>query len=359
MISILAPPELLNECRRAVGLAAAATPILDDLLLGGLVRRSAGINCPCSPATLRSSLLDGLQGLTTDEDLSDKVDEAIEGLIVTGDLLELHDVVVDDSHVKSTWLFAAPPSFVVRPNGAVFLFGVVPDQESFLPDSLAARVRYHGYTRTIMASPNEDLTAELREQGLQQLSESAWLKCPKAETARDALNRFQRLLSQQPPAGAVSDAEIIDPQQPVTFYRGRWTTPNKQTGLVVGRRPQEFGAPLWCAMALENGSVARFIDLPLPKVRWRGCDAAWHLQMAIDACGGKPQSYRRRASPSGVRLDFFSPIPEWAERRLMIFGRAAPKEKCLFSYELSVPDAETEERFLQERLWLSQSSDSE
>jgi hypothetical protein len=301
--------------------------------------------------------LDGLQGLTTDEGLSGKVDEAIESLIVTGDLLELHDVVVDDSLVKSTWLFAAPPSFVIRPNGDAFLFGVVPDQESFLPDSLATRVRHRGYTRTISPGANDDLAAELREQGLQQLSESAWLKCPKAETARDTLNRIQRLLSQQPPSGAVNDAEIIDPELPVTYYRGRWTKPKKQTGLFVGRRPQEFGAPLWCAMTLENGSVVQFVDLPLTKTRWRGCDAAWHLQMAIDACRGAPQQYRRRVSTAGVRLDFLSPVPEWAERRLMIFGHAVPKEKCLFSYELSSSDAKAEERFLQERLWLCPVSD--
>jgi hypothetical protein len=74
--------------------------------------------------------------------------------------------------------------------------------------------------------------------------------------------------------------------------------------------------------------------------------------MAIDACRGEPQQYRRRGTSEGIRLDFLSPIPEWAERRLMIFGDAVPKEKCLFSYELPSFDAVAEERFLQERLWL-------
>ncbi len=34
--------------------------------------------------------------------------------------------------------------------------------------------------------------------------------------------------------------------------------------------------------------------LPDKKKRWRGCDVAWHLQMAIDHCNHTPQVYRRR-----------------------------------------------------------------
>lgn len=359
MVSALAPTDLLNDCRQAVGLPATASHEVDAELLAGLIRRSAGINCPCSRATLRNSLTDALQGLIGQDDLSQRIESAIEGLIISGDLLELHDVIIDETNVKSTWLFAAPPSFVVRANGTAFLCGVVPDQDSFLPDSLASRVESQRYTRIMFRSENEDLGAVLREHGLQQLSEGAWLKSPKPESAREMLNRFQRLLSQQPPAGHVNDAEILDPQQPVTFYRGRWTKPRKHSGIFVGRRPQEFGAPLWCAMILESGSVTQLLDLPLPKTRWRGCDVAWHLQMAIDVTQGTSQQYRRQETADGVRFDFFSPIPEWAERRLMVFGRAVPKERSLFAYELPKAEAAAEERFLRERLWLSPISDPE
>jgi hypothetical protein len=359
VISALTFTELLTDCRQAVGLPSTATHEVDAELLAGLIRRSAGINCPCSRATLRNSLTDALQGLIGQDDLIARIESAIEGLIISGDLLELHDVVIDETNVKSTWLFAAPPSFVVRPNGAAFLFGVVPDQDSFLPDSLASRVECQRYTRIILRGGNEDLAAALREHGLQQLSEAAWLKCPKAESSREMLNRFERLLSQQPLAGHLNDAEILDPEQPVTFYRGRWTKPRKHSGLFVGRRPQEFGAPLWCAMILENGSITQLLDLPLPRTRWRGCDVAWHLQMAIDVTRGVPQQFRRQETADGVRLDLFSPIPEWAERRLMVFGRAVPKQKSLFAYELPRAEAAAEERFLRERLWLSSTSNSE
>jgi hypothetical protein len=87
--------------------------------------------------------------------------------------------------------------------------------------------------------------------------------------------------------------------------------------------------------------------------QWRGCDAAWHLQIAIDHCNGAPQKYRHRPAPGGAILDFFSPLPVWARRRLMVIGKMEPNDRALFSY--FVPDRElaAEEEFLQQRLWLA------
>jgi len=359
VISRITANELLAGCCHTLGLPASQEPSVDDLLLAGLLRRSAGIHCPCSRATLRAALLQSLQCMPANGDsLPDRIDAAIEALIVGGDFLELHDVVTEDSAAKGTWVFAAPPSFVVRPRGGIFLFGIVPDQDVFLPRSLASRITYDGFTRAIAPQPGEDLAAELREQGLQQVSDAAWLKSPKAETAPDMLNRFERRLAAQPPAGAVSDLEILDRERPVTYYRGRWAAPKNETGTFVARRPQEFGPPIWCFVALERGVPVRLLDLPLEGTRWRGCDAAWHLQLAIDFSRHNPQRYRRRAGSHDFRFDFFSPLPQWSERRLMIFGRAVVRENCLFSYRLPPAEAPTEERFLQERLWLSRTEDS-
>lgn len=360
VIARIAANEVLAGCRQTLGLPSSQQASVDDLLLAGLLRRSAGIHCPCSRATLRASVLESLQYMPADgEPLSERIDAAIEALIVGGDLLELNDVVTDDTAVKGTWVFAAPPSFVVRPSGGIFLFGIVPDQDAFLPLSLASRIIYDGFTRAIAPQPDEDLAAELREQGLQQLSEGAWLKSPKAEAAADVLGRFERRLATQPAAGTVSDLEILDPARPVTYYRGRWAAPKNQSGTFVARRPQEFGAPIWCFAALESGVPVRLLDLPLERTRWRGCDAAWHLQMAIDYCRHSPQRYRRRVERNGIRFDFFSPLPQWSQRRLMIFGRAVPRGSSLMSYRLPPAEAQTEERFLQERLWLSRTENSE
>jgi len=356
VVTELRPDDVLADCRRALHLPAAAGTPIDDGLLAALLRRSAGMHCPCSRAALRASLVESLRGLSQDDkQLADRIEEIIDALVVAGDLLELSDVVTDDPGAKGTWVYAAPPGFVARPSGSIFLFGVVPDQDAFLPEGLAARVTYEGFTRLIAQQPGEDLPAELRALGLQELAEHVWLKFPKAESAHEMLSALEYRLASQPPSGAIGDLQILDHAQSVTYYRGRWTAPKRHSGNFVARRPQEFGAALWCFVALQDGIPARLLDFPLKRTRWRGCDAAWHVQMALDRRLGHPQLYRRRVADNGARLDFFSPLPLWAQRRLMIFGRPVLPEKCLMSYWLPAGEANVEERFLQDRLWLSTS----
>ena len=351
--------DVLAECRQTLGLTGDPEDPLDDAMLAALLRRSAGIHCPCSRTTLRASLLECLQHLSEADRFSpERIDTIIEGLIMAGDLLELHDVVTVDPEVKGTWVFAAPPGFVVKPRGEVFLHGIVPDQDVFLPQSLASRVVSDGLTRVITPEFGEDLPGRLREWGLQELSVDTWLRSPKKVLAEDHFRRLTRLLSEQPPSGAVKEVQVLDPQQPVTYYRGRWASSGNRTGIFVARRPQEYGAPLWCLVELEVGAVVRLLDLPLRKSRWRGCDEAWHLQMAIDRCRRNPQVYRSRPEGGGVRLDFYAPLPEWSQRRLMIFGITVPWERSLLSYWLPAEAAASEERFLQERLWLSRLNDA-
>ena len=307
---------------------------------------------------MRRAVLECLKHIAEKEALVDIVEQTIEALIVGGDLLELNDVVTDDTNVRGTWVFAAPPSFVVRRSGSFFLFGVVSDQDAFLPESIYSRIIYQGHCRIINPGPDESLAEDLQAHGLQRLSENAWLKYPKAQSANSYLDELLRRLAAQPPSGAVSNLQIIDATRPVNYYRGRWTEPKSPLGHFVARRPQEFGVPIWGLAGFENGELAKFLDFPLEGSRWRGCDTAWHLQMAIDSCRGSPQRCRRTIVDDGIRLDFFSPLPMWSERRLMIFGRPMPPEKCLISYWLPSAEAEAEEEFLRERLWISFEDDS-
>ena len=360
MITRVTANDVLTGSRQTIGLSESVEDPLDDVFLASLLRRSAGMHCPCSRTTLRFSLLASLQYLAKDEKLlSDRVDETIESLIVGGDLLELNDVATDDPAVKGTWLFAAPPTFVVRPSGSIFLLGVVPDQDTFLPPSLTSRISYEGCTRVIVSARDDSLHADLREHGLQELSNDAWLRSPRPESADEMLTRVTTRLASQPPSGAIGDLRILDSTLPATYYSGRWTNANNQSGCFVARRPQEFGPAIWCFVTLEGGSVVRLLDLPYGKTRWRGCDVAWHLQMAMDRCSDNPQLYRRRSAGGHAHLDVFSPLPMWSQRRLMIIGSVVPPKNCLMSYRVPVAEAKTEERFLREQLWLARSLDSD
>ena len=351
--------EVVSFSRRALALPGAAG-VHDEAFLAALVRRAAGILCPCSDRTLFRGVLESLEHLADDtERLIADVETAVEKAMISGDLLELSQVTTDDPAAKGTWVFAAPPTFVVRPNGSVFLMGITPDEPSPLPPSLSARIVPHRHYRLIHPQPSENLPLILRELGVLELSEQSWLKLPKEETARNFRDRLERELRTQTASGSVADLLILDSARDPSYYRGRWLAPKRETGCFVARRPQAYGAPLWGFALLTEGALDKFLDFPFRRDRWRGSDFAWHLQMAIDSCRGVPQKYRRRLTAEGTCLDFFSPLPLWAERRLAIIGRPVERERCLFTYQIAEPELAAEEEFLQKRLWLSNDSSQE
>ena len=354
VITQVSATEILRSSREALGLSATSEAVIDDAMLAAALRRAAGILCPCSLSTLVAAVLESLQYLFADSDaMAERVPAAAEGLLIGGDLLELSQVTTDDPAAKGTWVFSAPPGFIVRPSGSIFLVGIVPDETTPLPASFNGRVTYEGYARLVMPQSSEDLPFVLRELGLCELSMSAWLKAPKAESATAQRDSMLRRLAEQSPSGDITDITILDPARSVDYYNGRWMNPKHESGDYVARRPQAYGAPLWGFANLVDGNVTRFLDFPLKTARWRGCDSAWYLQMAIDHCRQTPQLYRRRAMQGGACLDFFSPLPLWAHRRLAILGRQAPREKCLISYWIPERELASEETFLQERLWLA------
>lgn len=358
-VAVIAIGEVLAGARGSLGLKAAGAAQVDSEFLAAALRHTAGILCPCSGAALRSALVDSLQHLVAVEGLAEKIEDAIEGLIVGGDLLELSQVTTSDSEAKGTWLFAAPPGYVVRPNGSIFLTGIVPDRDTYLPQELMERIKQDGVTRAIMPAKDEHLAEQLSELGLQALNSDHWLKPPKQESAADLLKRYIAKLDALERSGDIPQLQVIDPATSVTYYRGRWVRPKKNTGVFIGRRPQEFGSPIWCLVRLQDGQAQKLLDLPLHKSKLRGCDSAWHIQMAMDRENGRPQEYKVRTTEEHAFLEFFSPLPLWAERRFMFFGRHADATGCLSSYRLQLKELATEEKFIQERLWLSRSSATE
>ena len=352
MIVERTPHEVIEHCRSMLGVETGSIAI-DDALLIALLRHCGGMLCPCSRAVLRASLMESLALLHTDSTvLAVRINHLIDDMIVVGDFLELSDVATEDSDAKGTWVFAAPPSFVMRKSGSAFVTGIVPDQGGMLSVALDARIEYDGVTRFMKPLEKEVLAETLTEQGLHQLIQANWLKSPRQQHAEQLVDKLRQRLAREPICGPINGVEILDPSLKVTIYRDRWIKPSDQTGTFVARRPQEFGAPLWCFMELGQGIVRRMIDLPLGNYRWRGCDAAWHLQMAVDHGLGNPQMYRRSRTEGVIRLDFFSPLPAWARRRLMVLGRECIPERSLLAYELPSEEAEEEVAYLTQNLWL-------
>jgi hypothetical protein len=112
-------------------------------------------------------------------------------------------------------------------------------------------------------------------------------------------------------------------------------------------------------MEMRDGNPERLIDFPLAGSRWRGCDEAWHLQMAIDAQRGEPQQYRIRIGPGNTRvIELFSPVPMWARRKWDAVGEPVSTSGCLFAYRLAESEIAEELRFAHEVLWLDEVNSS-
>lgn len=340
---------------RELGLDPEAIDLTTPEGLAGALRRAASYLCPCSAATLVRAVVLPLRGLVSDlERTKDFVEETLEAMISHGDVLEQPELQ-NGSPTARVLLYAAPASFVVRQSGLAILLGVAADHLSPLPSELARRIQYLGHVRRlIQSSATEDLRGELREFGLLELSSEAWLKGPKACTASQAVAASDRALDIVPPSRDIPGLQLLDPTKPVRYYRGRWADPKAETGRFVGRRQQAYGADLWCYVHLTNGQPERMIDFPQRGSRWRGCDEAWHLQMAIDAQRGAPQRFRVTPSGDAVVLEFFSPAPAWARRRWDAIGEPVPSAGSLFAYRIPKAEIDEERRFMREALWLEE-----
>ena len=339
-----------------LGLDPTVVDLTSIKAIAGALRRAASFFCPCATATLVRGVLRPLRGLVDDLDAAKGlVEETLEAIIAHGDILEYRDVADDQRHGAGPMLYAAPASFVSRRSGAAILLGVASDQLSALPDELEARIEFVNHVRRLRPLPNEDLASELVELGLIEVSYESWLKAPPTATPAQHITSLGRLLDAAQPSREVPGLSLLDPERPVRYYRGRWVEPRSYTGRFVGRRNQAYGADLWCYVRLRDGHPDRLIDRPVVGGRWRGCDEAWRLQMAIDAQRGDPQRFRIRPEPGGtVVLELFSPVPMWARRRWDAVGELVPSPGCLFAFRLTAAESEEELRFAREALWLEE-----
>lgn len=351
MIAIVSGADILASVRTSLGLVAAGE--IDDVYIATSLRRLAGFMCPCSPKTLIRTMAESHLAIRQANDgFADRIESVVESLVAMGDLLELSHVTTLDEAVKGTWVFAAPPSFVLLPSGSAFLLGLSADEATPLPANLRGRVKYRGVARSIDPTPSEDLKTTLRGLGWRELSIESWLRHPKLESATAVIAGLDAKLSAQRPCGEIADLRVLDHTRNARRYHNRWAAPTSQSGRFVVRRPQAYGADLWAYAELREGKPMKLIDFPPPGVRWRGCDMAWRVQMAIDALAGKAQVFHREVFDGVARLNFFSPVPDWARRRLSTIGEHVEPRASLLSFIVPEKDLSSEEQFLRDYLFL-------
>ena len=358
-VKTLSADDITKEIVKEFGFNPENITITSIEVLSCLVRRTSGLLCPCSRKMILRTVLQSLDGVVPDiGDMKDKVDEIIDMLVAHGDLLEHNEITMEEITRSEIILNRAPLSFVKRDSGTCVLLGIAPDDRPVLPDFLQEQIQYNNFTRMITAEAVSDISKYLSDLGFLELTFKAWIKCPPsvAPEKHIAFMNDNLMSSIANTTEMIEGVRILDLSTAVDYYPARWFTPNEEhTGRFIGRRPQAYGADLWCYIELASGKPRRFLDLPLPGSRWRGCDEAWYLQTAIDASQGKPQHYKIRDGASDYKIfELFSPIPSWAQRRWNMVGKSVQNRNCLLSFQFLSNEIEEEIRFAKEHLWLSE-----
>lgn len=321
--------------------------------LAASIRRTASFLCPTTPRVLIDGVLEVLTPVLKESPKRDDLMELLDQLISVGDLLELTE---SGSSRKARLLYLGPPSFVEREPGNYLVTGIRPLAAPLVSERF--EVNHVLHTRTVALDP-EAAGRELRAAGLHRIVQGVWVGQPSAHSAEEFLGQFQAQLGTARAAGAVDGLQIIDPGTKPRYYRGRWrAVAVSDTGDFVGRRPQAYGADLWCVVRLKAGDPERLIDLPLHSALAPGRDDAWRLQAAIDATNGTPLGYRVRSIPNMPQsesvVDFFSPLPTWAERYIELVGAPIDKSQgALFSYRVADTALTGLRSLLSDLLWMN------
>lgn len=320
--------------------------------LSASLRRAASFLCPATPREVVDAVLGVIRPLYGEATPSrDDLMKQLDLLISGGDLLELQQV-----EPRTRLLFLGPPSYVEKKPGRYLVFGVRPFGTSLLGAVLREEVLYEGQTRTVQLDP-QTAAAQFAALGLREISRERWVAKPAHTEAWDLVQRLTQRLATAGRAGEVEGLRVLDPAAPVRFYSGRWRTLNDvDSGDFVARRPQAYGADLWCFVRVINGLPQRLIDFPVDSSMVPGRDEAWRLQAAIDALKQNPQVFRFRSvhnNRSHVIVDFFGPLPGWAERYLELVGLAVHRaEGSLFSYRVPLEARPALQELLTDMLWM-------
>jgi hypothetical protein len=346
VITVISLDEALSRSRRVYGFEDA--PADSVVFVAAAIRRAAALLAPCTPLALRSAVVRSLAPFVEDRaEFEELVSLVLDEVVAYGDLIESLDE--DDTRR----LYLAAPSFVKNANEVCFLIGLLADAADPLPENLRSLVQTQAQVRTLPPSSNDSIPAALLQAGLAQISLHQWQGGPAPAAAQALVDQYNVRLSARGRAGHVDELRLLDPDRDVTFYVKRWRRLQRQTGRFVARRPQAYGADRWCYVELVDGVLERLLDLE-PTPTERACDLAWRLQAALDALSDHPQVVRARSHAGDVALDFFSPLPQWLQRRLNLV--AEPTERCcgsLMSYRLGADLLGQELEYLTQMLWMT------
>lgn len=350
MIRLLSSEAASSSISEQLGLDPSDFSQKSTNYYASFMRRVCAMHCPMPRGTVIRLAKDLLSGFEEDVEITQSnIEAAVDGLFEAGDLLELSRFTSSDENFSGDWIFLAPPSYMRRESGKVFIFGIAPDDATFLPLSLQSLLKSEGPYRYLFEC-DKDVVEILSTTGLRQISESQWQPSPKKQTAKQHYETHKKKLLAAPPAGTIDGIKIFVPKSVNNAnYKDRLKPTNGETGFFIGRRPANFGAEHWCFFQLNQGAAERYIDLPLSSDKVRGCDAAWHLQLAAEFLNGNPENYITSEIDGKIHVTFSFPLPLWAIRRFRAIDNYANVSPFYRTFPLK--EWSVEKRFIEEQLW--------
>lgn len=347
-VTVLDRAATIERAAGSMGLQGA--DLSTDALIAQALRRTIFIAAPCSYRTARSLTVSALSPLFDDPDvLKTSVEDILNDLVAMGDIFEMQR---EATLGFETVLRPAPPAFVARDDATFVLLGVAGDE---ITPHLDYPVHYHASgLRMITAQGKEACREALLGIGLIDLPKRTWMHAPTIVSAREHVDFWKAQLPGATHPEKIEGLQFLDGQSSSSFYKARWKPlSNQQCGIFVARRPQRYGAELWCLADVKDGFVHRFIDIHPRDRRFRACDEAWRLQAAMDNLAGSPQRVLVKRHDGRAVLCFTAPLPLWATRRLSLIGEQIMQKGALLAFELYQNNLEEELRWLEDILWLA------
>ena len=259
-VAVMNRSDALRQTALSLGILSAAgdAPALNQILIAQSLRRTVYIAAPCGAQTTRSLALAALAPLCDNPDtLNEQIDDALQDIIAMGDVLEMRSGSVGCS---DTVLRPAPPAFVARPDGLFLILGISGDE---LTPALRMPVLHHASgLRSTRSTDAEQCRSLLLDLGLTELSERVWLHTPATASAAEHAAQWKARLPAELRPEKIENFEVLHGALPASFYKRRWSLLNtKHSGIFIARRPQRYGAKLWCLADVKDGLVQRFVDI--------------------------------------------------------------------------------------------------
>ena len=294
------------------------------------------------------------------EQLASRTADALDALLAYGDILEMQPPRRMMSGLVSPLVVRpAPPAFVARKVGSMIILGVAGD-EITPPIERDEQAPCMAWRTPILAPEGpEPLGPFLKELGLIELFQKRpGYVYPPLKARRAIARAWVHRLADAAPASIIEGLQVLDTRKSPTFlFRslGR-TAQHRQWRMHIGRRPQRYGAPLWCLVDLVGRAflIGSLILLYAASVNGTPCDLAWRIQMAMDVL----EPARRSAPASDTKitklyLTSFHRYPLGQSAKLAVVGERIGPHRSFLSYML--PPSEVDEiiQFMHDYLWIT------